>query len=109
VTERKSPYRNVAWHRTGKWEHPVHGEVIVHLGYYTDPEDAARVVDVTKMILANLGILRKWDGQCNLDGEPPASAPLIEILQLLMGKKKDGRWGKQIITPEQARQIITPP
>ncbi|MHC4705322.1 MAG: AP2/ERF family transcription factor, partial [Planctomycetota bacterium] len=74
---RKSPYRNVAWHRTGKWiakihlrEHPVHGEVIVHLGYYTDPEDAARVVDVAKMILADLGILRKWDGQCNLDGEP---------------------------------------
>ena len=106
---KKSQYQNVFWYkRTSRWIVKIHSngglpsERTIHLGYFKpdDEESAARVADVAKRLLDRVGLLRKWDGQFNLDGNPPSSVPISKILQMLLAKK--------VITPEQAREIITP-
>jgi hypothetical protein len=102
-----SQYRNVSKYRkTGRWIAKVHSngglpvEKTIHLGYHDTAEEAARVADVAKRILNALGLLRKWDGQFNFDGQPPPSVPFAQILQMLLNQG--------VITAQQARQIITP-
>lgn len=106
---RSSQYRNVFWYpRVQKWiakihlrEHPIRGDVTVDLDYHKTEEDAARVADVARAILAELGLLGpRTDPTPTFDGRPPDSYPFARVAQKLLQQ--------QIISPEQLWKIVTP-
>jgi hypothetical protein len=82
-------------------EHPVRGDVTVHLDYHRREEDAARVADVARMIFGELKLLGpRTDLSPSFDGRPPASYPFAKVVQLLIDQ--------QVVTPEQLWEIVTP-
>ena len=71
-------YRGVAWHAGhGKWVAKLHGNGrYVTLGYYDDPEYAARVYDCASKLI------RGPDAVLNFDGLPPTDMTSAEVRTL---------------------------
>ena len=77
-TARPSPYRGVSWHRGNRrWRAKIRThDIHVWLGYFDDPETAARVYDVAaKKLFGDESFYNFPD----LNGEPPPGVPLGRI------------------------------
>lgn len=75
-----SPFLGVCWHKhTKQWRVQIkYGYKTVYLGYYREPEDAARVYDAAKVMACG-----RNHGPLNFDGTLPPHIPRALIVQKL--------------------------